>query len=150
MRFLRAAEDDIDGPDLAAFRCADRTKRHEADVEDFVCAALVWRNAPGGDDREVLLLDDDGDVLGVVAHENDDGDRFVNAVAVRCDRHGEGLGKEILGSLLYDLSQHMPGLTASWLVHPANFPSHGMSNALGAEPTWPPEDRPFTRYSIGL
>ena len=111
---------------------------------------LEWWNEPDGYAREVLVLEDEVDLVGVAMHEDDEGDRFINAIAVRRDRQGEGLGNEILGSLLADLSSQFPELTATWLVHPANFASHAMSESVGAEPTWPPEDKPHTRYAISL
>lgn len=98
----------------------------------------------------MLVLDDDEQVLGVVFHEDDDGDRFINAVAIRADRQGEGLGRLVLRTLLDDLSERFPGRIATWLVAPANFASHAMSEAVGAEAVYPPETKPYALYTIRL
>lgn len=46
------------------------------------------------------------------------GDRFINALAIRADRQGEGLGGLVLRTLLDDLSDRFPGRVATWLVAP--------------------------------
>jgi len=50
--------------------------------------------------------------------------------------------------VLDELGQGLGQVVVTWLVHPANFTSHAMSQALGAEAMYPPEDRPFARYVI--
>lgn len=92
-----------------------------------------WLADPDGVDREVLVLEEGAEILGVVVHEDDDGDRFINALAIRADRQGEGLGRLVLRSVLDDLSERFPGRVATWLVAPADFASHAMSEAAGAE-----------------
>jgi len=99
-----------DGPDN--FGCAKAHLNTKTDVEGFVRGALEWLADPGGVDREVLVLDDDGEIAGVLVNEDDDGDRFINALAIRADRQGEGLGRLILRTLLDDLSARFPGRVA--------------------------------------
>ena len=98
----------------------------------------------------MFVLDDDGDVVGVIAFEDDDGDVFVNVVAVQREHQGAGLGAAMLLSVLGDLSEASTHRVASWLVHPANFGAHAMSVAVGAEAVYPPEDKPFARYVLQL
>lgn len=139
-----------DQPELARFECARPGRAFETEVEDFVRSVLQWLADPEGVGREVLVLDAEGEVVGVVVHEDDDGDRFINALAIRADRQGEGLGGLVLRTLLDDLSDRFPGRVATWLVAPANFASHAMSEAAGAEPTSPPETKPYLLYAVGL
>jgi hypothetical protein len=86
--FLRAAVPE-DREEQVRFECARPERRFELDVEDFVRGAITWAEDPDGVDREVLVLDDDGEIVGVVMHEGDDGDRFINALAIRSDRQLE-------------------------------------------------------------
>jgi hypothetical protein len=83
-------------------------------------------------------------------HEDDDGDRFINALAIRGDRQGEGLGTLTLRTVLDELSQRYEGQMATWLVAPANFASHGMAEAVGAEASYPRETKPNALYAIAL
>jgi RimJ/RimL family protein N-acetyltransferase len=149
VRFLRPATG-ADRTLLASFSCADPERRFEVDVELFVRSALDWQSETGGCDRQVLVVDEGGELVAVVMHEQDDADRFVNALAVRRDRRGEGLGTEALGSALADIGNRRSGMIVTWLVHPANFASHIISDRLGAAQTWPPEDKPHARYVIAV
>ncbi len=103
---------------------------------------MSWLEDPEGVDREVLVLEDSGEIVGIVMHEDDDGDRFVNALAIRSDNQAKGLGKLVLGTILDDLSRRYAGHVATWLVAPANFASHAMSEAVGADATYPAETKP--------
>lgn len=96
------------------------------------------------------FLEHDAEILGVGVHEDDDGDRFINALAIRADRQGEGSGRLVLRTLLDDLSERFPGRIATWLVAPANFASHAISDAAGAEATYPPETKPYALYAVAL
>jgi len=76
-----------DQQELDRFECARPERAFETDVEGFV--RREWLADPVGADREVLVLDDDGEIVGVVFHEDDDGDRFIKALAIRANRQGQ-------------------------------------------------------------
>ena len=135
---------------LAAFRCARPSASFEREVEEFFGDALTWRDHPEGDGRDVLVLDEDGEITAAVAYEDDDDDIFVNALAVRSDCQGAGRGTQVLLSTLADLTERRSPSVVTWLVHPANFASHAMSEAVGAEATYPAEDRPYARFAIQI
>jgi acetyltransferase (GNAT) family protein len=120
--------------------------RRPGDIRD----AISWLEDPAGVDREVLVLEDSGEIVGIVMHEDDDGDRFINALAIRSDQQAKGLGRLVLGTVLDDLVQRFAGQVATWLVAPANFASHAMSEAVGADVTYPPETKPNALYAIAL
>jgi hypothetical protein len=147
--FLRLALE-ADRAELARFECASPQRSHELEVEAFVRSALDWLEEPDGVDREVLVLEEDGQILAVVMHEDDDGDRFVNALAVRTDHQCRGLGRQVLAALLFDLSSRYAGSVAIWRVAPANFASHKVSDAVGAVASYPPDVKPFALYAISL
>ena len=149
MTFLRAAES-ADRDELARFACARPERQFEIEVEEFVREAMSWAEDPDGVDREVLVLEDDGEIVGVVMHEDDDGDRFINALAIRNDRQAQGLGKLVLTTVLDDLSERYSGCVATWLVAPANFASHALAESVGAEAIYPVETKPNALYSIAL
>lgn len=147
--FLRPATPD-DEQELSRFECARPERPFELEVEQFVHDALTWIDDSEGVDRELLVLEDDGAIVGVVMHEDDDGDRFINALAIRTDRRAQGLGRLVLDTVLDDLSQRYPGRAATWLVAPANFASHALSQASGAEALYPAEIKPHALYVVAL
>jgi hypothetical protein len=75
-----------DREELSNFECARQERPFEVDVEGFVRETTTWVNDPEGLDPEVLVLEDLGEIVGVIMHEDDDGDRFINALAIRSDR----------------------------------------------------------------
>jgi hypothetical protein len=90
--FLRPALR-ADAEKLARFECARPERQFEIDVQDFVRDAIGWLEDPEGVDGEVLVLEDDaGAIIGIVMHEDDDGDRFINALAIRSDQQARGFG----------------------------------------------------------
>lgn len=147
--FLRAVVPE-DRDELAQFECARPERPFELEVEEFVRDAISWVDDPEGVDREVLVLEDDGEIVGVVMHEDDDGDRFINALAIRIGHQGRGLGKLVLTTLLDDLGARYSGRVATWLVAPANFASHALAESVGAEAIYPAETKPNALYSIAL
>ncbi|MDQ1511886.1 MAG: hypothetical protein QOG50_3730 [Actinomycetota bacterium] len=98
----------------------------------------------------MVLEDDAAEIIGIVMHEDDDGDRFINALAIRNDQQARGFGKLVLGTVIDDLSERYAGRVATWLVAPANFASHAMSEAVGAHLTYPAETKPNALYAIAL
>lgn len=106
--------------------------------------------APRGTRPGRPSAEDGGALLGFIAYEPDGDDFYVNAVGVHRDRQGEKLGRTILLSALTDLAEGHPYGMATWLVHPANFASISMCEAVGAEASYPPEDKPYARFAIDL
>ena len=129
MTFLRPALR-TDREELARFECARPERQFEIDVQEFVRDAVSWLEDPEGVDREVLVLEDAGEIVGIVMHEDDDGDRFMNALAIRSDRQAKGFGKLVLGTVLDDLTERYAGHVATWLVAPANFASHAIPRPM--------------------
>ncbi len=149
MTFLRSLLPE-DAPDLSQFACARPERPFELEVEEFVRSAAAWVSNPEGIDREVLVLEDLGAIVGVLMHEDDEGDRFINALAIRSDQQGNGFGTLALRTVLHDLAERYPGCVVTWLVAPANFASHALSEKAGAEATHPPETKPNALYSLAL
>jgi hypothetical protein len=147
--FLRSIERS-DENQLAWFECADAARPHELEVQEGVRDALTWIDDADGIDREVLVYEEDREIVAVVMHEDDDGDRFINALAVRRDRQGERIGTRVFVTLLTDLGERFPGRVATWLVAPANFASHALADRVGAEPIHPPETKPNALYTLEL
>jgi len=56
----------------------------------------------------------------------------------------------VLGTVLDDPCGTYAGHAATWLVAPANFASHAMSEAVGADVTYPPETKPNALYAVAL
>jgi RimJ/RimL family protein N-acetyltransferase len=139
-----------DREELARFECARPERKFEIDVEEFVRDAISWLEDPDGADREVLVLEDSGEIVGILMHEDDAGDRFINALAIRNDQQAKGLGTLVLGTVLDDLTERYAGHVATWLVAPANFASHAMSEAVGADVTYPADTKPNALYAIAL
>jgi hypothetical protein len=146
--FLREAVPE-DREELARFECARPERQFELDVEDFVRDAVAWAKDPDGVAREILVLEDDGEIVGVVMHEDDEGDHFSNALAIRSDHQARGLGALVL-TLLNDLSERYQGRVATWLVAPANFASHALSESVGADALYPAETKPNALYTFAL
>jgi hypothetical protein len=144
--FLRALLPE-DTQELSLFDCARPERPFEQEVQDFIREAPSWLADPDGVDREVLVIEDAGAIVGVIMHEDDDGDRFINALAIRSDRQGDGLGTLALTTVLDDLSDRYPGQLATWLVAPANFASHALAERVEADVTYPPETKPHALYT---
>ena len=150
MTFLRSLLPE-DAPELAHFACARPERPFELEVEEFVRSAAAWISNPEGIDREVLVLEDLGAIVGVVMHEDDEGDRFINALAIRSDQQGNGFGTLALRTVLYDLAERYPGCVVTWLVRTRELRvSHALSEKAGAEATYPPETKPNALYSFAL
>ena len=72
-------------------------------------------------------------------------------VAVRADHRRTGIGTVLFESALAEM-QREGVLTVSWLVHPANLGSAVFSRMSfpDADETYPPENRPYARFTLGL
>jgi ribosomal protein S18 acetylase RimI-like enzyme len=141
-----------DAPQLAALSCSNGTT-HQDEVEEwFHEVAWPWVVAEGP--RYLILYLDESALVGACAFERDlrpdQYDWYVNAVAVSRDYRGIGHARRLMESCLDLMAQSTPGGFVTWLVHPENYGSHRMSEKLGAEATYPPEDQPFAVYVAQL
>ena len=85
-----------------------------AEVVEIVRGLLAWRDSALAADhgRQVLVLDDGGEVVAVCAHEGiDDGEhvfvnhRYLMVTAVWPDHEGRGLARLLVTSVFADLQQ---------------------------------------------
>ena len=74
---------------------------------------------------------------------------MVTAVSVAAQR--SGTGRLLVESVLQHLAE-AGTRSAEWLVHPANSPSIAFSRRTfpDADEIYPPEDRPYARFSLPL
>ena len=72
-------------------------------------------------------------------------------VAVRVDHRRSGIGTVLLESALAEMERDGV-LSASWLVHPANLASAAFIRRgfPDADETYPPDDRPYARFTLRL
>ena len=86
------------------------------------------------------------DTLGPLAEH-----RYVMVVAVRVDHRRSGIGTVLLESALAEMERDGV-LSASWLVHPANLASAAFIRRgfPDADETYPPDDRPYARFTLRL
>ena len=156
-RLRHATTDDADA--LQTFDCGPGTEWWETEVQEIVSGVLRWRDGgPPELGRVVLVLEDDDELVGVLAHEADhDGAqiwpdcRYVMVVAVRGDRQRGGLGRLLFESGIAAI-QHSGARLVSWLIAPANHASLQMTHQLfsGADETSPPDDQPYIRFELRL
>lgn len=132
-----------------------------AEVREIVAGLWGWVNDPDSTelDRRVLVLDDDGAVAGVAAHEairTASGvvyrhDRYLMVVAIEAWRQRSGLATRMVTSVIEEIRRD-GGRSVTWLVHPANTASVWFSRNIfpEADETSPPEDRPYLAYTLTL
>lgn len=79
-----------------------------------------------------VSLDDDGNVVGYYSYNVVCGDGYVNNVAVREDRRGEGIGKALVKDMVYTASLcGLEGLTLE--VRSSNARARGLYESFGFE-----------------
>ena len=132
-----------------------------AEVAELVGGLQGWlRSIEAIDrDRHVLVLDDDGEIVGVAAHEavvDEFGrvhpdHRYLMVTAVRDDRRRQGLARLLVESIVADL-QRQGAASVTWLVHPGNAASRTFSRSVfpDADETSPPEDKPYIAFTLHL
>ncbi len=131
------------------------------EVAEIVAGLARWQHDEDHRDldRRVIVAEVDGAIVAVTAHERLEHDtlgplaehRYVMVVAVRASHRRSGVGTTLLESVLAEM-QHEGVLTASWLVHPANLASAAFSRTgfPEADETYPPDDRPYARFTLRL
>lgn len=157
---IREASAD-DAAALESFHVGDLSSVWLAEVAEIVGGLIVWQRDIGHAalDRRVVVLEIDGDIVAVCAHERIehvsagplDDHRYVMVVAVRAARQRTGVATLLFESVLADMQQRGV-LTASWLVHPRNLGSILFARARfpEADETYPPEDHPYVRFELRL
>ena len=131
------------------------------EVAEIVAGLARWQHDEDHRDldRRVIVAEVDGAIVAVTAHERLKHDtlgplaehRYVMVVAVRASHRRSGVGTTLLESVLAEM-QREGVLTASWLVHPANLAPAAFSRTgfPEADETYPPDDRPYARFTLRL
>lgn len=155
---------DATAADAAALESFDLGGQPSAwldEVAEIVSGLVGWQHDEDhrGLDRRVIVAEIDGAIVAVTAHERVEHGmlgplaehRYVMVVAVRADHRRTGIGTVLFESALAEM-QREGVLTVSWLVHPANLSSAAFSrtNFPDADEAYPPEDRPYARFTLGL
>ena len=155
---------DATAADAAALESFDLGGQPSAwldEVAEIVAGLVAWQHDDDLSDldRRVIVADVDGAIVAVTAHERLEHDtlgplvehRYVMVVAVRADHRRSGAGTALLESVLAEM-QREGVLTASWLVHPGNLASAAFSRTgfPEADESYPPDDRPYARFTLRL
>lgn len=131
------------------------------EVAEIVLGLIAWRDDAEQTplDRRVVVADEDGDIVAVAAHERIEHEglgplaehRYLMVVAVRADRQRSGVARVLSESLISEM-QRDGVRTVGWLVHPSNLGSIAFSGSVFAEAdeTYPSDDRPYARFTLGL
>jgi len=128
---------------------------------EIVAGLARWRDDAehAALDRCVAVAELDSGIVAVAAHERIEHEtlgplaehRYVMVVAVRADHRRGGIATALLESILAEMQ--LDGVrSASWLAHPANLGSVAFSRTSfpDADETYPPDDRPYARFSLRL
>lgn len=150
-----------DAATLAALDVGAGGERWLQEVREIVGGLLAWRDDPGSThlDRQVVVLDRDGEIVAVAAHEATQTEsgmvviehRYLMVTAVTASEQRNGLARLLVTSIIDDI-RRQGGRTVVWLVHPANSASVAFSRRTfpDAEETSPPEDKPFLAFTLYL
>ncbi len=157
---LRPARAD-DSVAFEAFELGDTSEPFLAEVAEIVGGLWGWVSDPTASelDRVVLLAEEEGQLVGVIAHhlligENGDvidGHRYLMVTAIQRRFQRGGYATAIVEAVLDELREG--GVrTVDWLVHPRNLASIAFSSRTFpmADETSPPEDRPYVRFLLHL
>ena len=157
LRSLRDA--DIDA--LESFDLGDGSEVWLREVREIVAGLHSWAHSADAVplDRQVVVLTDHDDIVGVAAHEaihSDSGQvfrehRYLMVVAIAARRQRGGLAALLTTSVLEHLRASGTN-TVTWLVHPRNHASIAFSRRAfpEADETYPPEDKPYVSFTLNL
>jgi RimJ/RimL family protein N-acetyltransferase len=147
---------------LASFDVGSERSPWLDEVREIVSGLIAWRDArsAGALDRHVVILEcDDGEIVGVCAHEAIVSDlgaampehRYLMVTAIRADHYRQGLARILVESVVADLQSH-GAQSVTWLVHPRNHASILFSRNVfpEADETSPPEDKPYVAFTLTL
>jgi GNAT superfamily N-acetyltransferase len=156
---LRHARDD-DADELESFDVGDSTEWLD-EVSAIISGLIAWRSEPSAAsyDRRVFVAVQDGQIVGVTAHEcvvtaRDrvwSRYRYLMVTAVRADQQRTGFARWLVESVIGEM-RSMGCESVECLVHPANRPSIAFSRAVfpEADETQPPEDAPYVSFLLDL
>jgi len=143
------------------FDLGDTSAPHLAEVAEIIRDLWPWRHDPAAVelDRQVHVAEQDGVIVGVVAHHLLVGEsgrviaghRYLMVTAIQLPHQRDGYATAILEALFAEL--RAAGVdSVEWLVHPANRASLQFSNRTfpTADETSPPDSKPYVRYLLRL
>jgi RimJ/RimL family protein N-acetyltransferase len=156
---FRRLATEADRAALSAFSCVRTGTDYEFVPQEWIQrVALDWSFHE--DNWLWLTIDDEGEFLdpgsiaAVIGH-GDDGraglGRFIPALGVDPDVHGNEVGGDALYAVYVEASGMVPGGELSWKVHPRNLPCQRMCAKLGwTDWTTPYEEKPYLIYTVDL
>ena len=159
MKLRHASDGDRDA--LESFALGDTNAQWFREIEEIVAGLLGWRSDPDAidEDRQVVVAENDGQIVAVAAHVrlvdtagiSMPEHRYLMVTAVRNDQRRTGLARHLIESVLDDLADH-GAKSVEWLVHPSNLTSIAFSRSVfpEADETYPPEDKPYVSFALGL
>ena len=121
-------------------RIVDMTKAHAKEVAEIERTSFAepWSEKQIEELAEKfgavarVAIGDDGSVEGYYSYYVVCGDGYVNNIAVREDRRGNGIGKELMRDMTYTASLNsLEGLTLE--VRASNAPARGLYESFGFE-----------------
>ena len=156
---------DADDARLASFDPGlDLSQPWALEVAEMIDTLWAWQSSsvPEAEveDRRLLIAEDRGVVVAVLAHQlllSDAGvpfagHRYIRLVAVDARYRRDGYAASLMEHVLTELQ--VAGVsTVSWLVHPANQASYLFCEATFghvAEMTQPADEKPYMRYILSL
>lgn len=95
---------------------------------------------------------DEQSLMGVAAHERDtNNSRFLPVFAMDINYQGNRWGTTLFKSVMEDaaIRSDIPAF-ATWMVRPENHKAFGFFEYMGADWTYPPEDKPLARFRFDL
>lgn len=131
------------------------------EVAEIVSGLVAWQYDVdhAALDRRVIVAEADGAIVAVTAHERVEHEmlgplaehRYAMVVAVRADHRRTGVGTVLFESTLAEM-QRDGVRTVNWLVHPGNLASVAFTRTTfpEADETYPPEDKPYARFTLRL
>lgn len=157
---LRAAVA-ADATTFERFDLGDTSAPHLSEVAEIIRDLWPWLQDPTCRelDRQVHVADQDGVIVGVVAHHLLAGEsgtviaghRYLMVTAIQRTYQRDGYATAVLEALFEHLRE--TGVdSVEWLVHPANHASLQFSNRTFpmADETSPPDSKPYLRFTLRL
>jgi RimJ/RimL family protein N-acetyltransferase len=150
-----------DAATFERFDLGDTSAPHLAEVAEIVRDLWSWSQDPSVRelDRQVDVAEQDGVIVGVVAHHLLVGEsgrviaghRYLMVAAIPLGYQREGYATAILEALFEHLRDSGVD-SVEWLVHPANHASIQFSNRTFpmADEVSPPDSKPYVRYLLRL
>ena len=150
-----------DSPAFEAFDLGDTSEPFLGEVAEIVDGLWGWVSDPTASehDRVVLVAEEEGELVGVIAHhllvdeigDVIDGHRYLMVTAIQRRYQRSGYATAVVEAVLDDL-RGSGVRTVDWLVHPRNQASIAFSCRTFpmADESSPPEDQPYVRFLLSL